>query len=178
MALCRETVYKTGQNFCFSTNFTPVINSALVDAGCIEVIIEQNNNMRRLIIPVLAILLISCAQKNEEGAKISGQELFFTESTYNFGEMMEDGPGTFKIEFKNIGDQPIVINRVRSSCGCTIPSWPKEPVEPGKNGEIEVKYNTALTGSFLKSVYVYSTAANSPVKLLIKGKVIPKDKTQ
>jgi hypothetical protein len=135
-------------------------------------------NMMRLVIPAMVLLLFSCTRKNEEEAKTSGQELFFAESTYHFGEMMEDGPGTFNIEFKNIGDQPIVINRVRSSCGCTIPSWPKEPVEPGKNGKIEIRYNTALTGSFLKSVYVYSTAANSPEKLLIKGKVIPKDKTR
>ncbi len=135
--------------------------------------------MRRLIIPVITVLFFSCTQNNsEEKAKSSGQELFFAESTYNFGEMMEDGPGTFKIEFKNTGDQPIIINRVRSSCGCTIPSWPKEPVEPEQTGEIAVKYNTALTGSFRKSVYIYSTAENSPVKLLVKGKVIPKDKTQ
>jgi hypothetical protein len=135
--------------------------------------------MRRLIFPVIAVLLFSCTQKNsEEKAKSSGQELFFAETTYNFGEMMENGPGTFKIEFKNKGDQPIIINRVRSSCGCTIPSWPKEPVAPEQTGEIEVKYNTALTGSFMKSVYIYSTAENSPVKLMVKGKVIPKDKTQ
>jgi hypothetical protein len=135
--------------------------------------------MRRLIFPVIAVLLFSCTQKNsEEEAKRSGQQLFFAETTYNFGEMIEDGPGTFKIEFKNTGDQSIVINRVRSSCGCTIPSWPKEPVAPEQTGEIEVRYNTALTGSFLKSVYIYSTAENSPVKLMVKGKVIPKDKTQ
>lgn len=134
--------------------------------------------MKKLIIPILALLFVSCTQKNEEEAKNSGQELFFAESTYNFGEMIEDSPGVFKIEFKNIGDKSIVINRVRSSCGCTIPSWPKEPVEPKKTGEIEVKYNTALKGPFMKSVYIYSTAENSPVKLMVKGKVIPKDKTQ
>lgn len=135
--------------------------------------------MRKLLFPVIVVLLLSCTQKNsEKEAKSFGQQLFFAETTYNFGEMMEDGPGTFKIEFKNKGDQPIIINRVRSSCGCTIPSWPKEPVAPEQTGEIEVKYNTALTGSFMKSVYIYSTAENSPVKLMVKGKVIPKDKTQ
>ncbi len=134
--------------------------------------------MRGLLIPVVITLFFSCVQKDKEDIKTSGQELYFAESTYNFGEILEDGPGTFKIEFKNMGDQAIVINRVRSSCGCTIPSWPKEPVEPGATGVIEVKYNTALVGYFLKSVYVYSTAANSPKKLQIKGKVIPKDKNQ
>ena len=134
--------------------------------------------MRILITPIIAVLLVSCTPKNEKEAKSSGQELYFTESTYDFGEMIEDGPGTFKIEFKNTGDKSIVINRVRSSCGCTIPSWPKAPVEPLATGEIEVKYNTALVGPFRKTVYIYSTAVNTPVKIMIKGKVIPKDKTQ
>jgi len=67
-----------------------------------------------------------------------------------------------------------VINRVRSTCGCTIPEWPREPIEPGASGKITVKYNTATAGTFLKSVMVYSTASNSPEKLQIKGKVVPK----
>ncbi|MEX0983360.1 MAG: DUF1573 domain-containing protein [Bacteroidales bacterium] len=134
--------------------------------------------MKRLIIPILTLLLVSCIPKNEKEAISSGQELYFAESTYDFGEMMEDGPGTHKIEFKNIGEEPVVINRVRSSCGCTIPSWPKAPIEPGSTGEIEVKYNTALVGPFRKTVYIYSTAVNTPVKIMIKGKVFPKDKTQ
>ncbi len=134
--------------------------------------------MKRLIIPIILLLLVSCTPKNEKEAISAGQELYFAEATYDFGEMMEDGPGIHKIEFKNIGEEPVVINRVRSSCGCTIPSWPKAPIEPGATGEIEVEYNTALVGPFRKTVYIYSTAVNTPVKIMIKGEVLPKDKTQ
>jgi hypothetical protein len=125
-------------------------------------------------IPIL-LLTVSCTNKTEEQAKESGQEIYFSQSTYDYGEISEGSDGLYTIEFKNIGNAPIIVNRVRSSCGCTVPSWPKEPVEPGTNGEILVKYNTELTGSFMKSVYVYSSAENSPVKLTIRGKVLPRE---
>jgi len=83
-----------------------------------------------------------------------------------------DSDGSYKFIFKNLGEDAILINRVRSTCGCTIPSWPREPIEPGKEGKIEVKYNTALAGIFMKSIYVYSSADNSPNKLVVKGKVV------
>jgi len=128
---------------------------------------------RYLLVLGAFVLLASCVNKNEKQAKQSGEEIYFEQSSYDYGEIAEDSDGIYKISFKNIGKEAIVINRVRSSCGCTIPSWPKEPIEAGSGGIIEVKYNTALTGSFMKSVYVYSSAKNSPVKLTVRGKVIP-----
>jgi len=92
-----------------------------------------------------------------------------------FGDILQDSDGSWTFEFKNLGEEAIVINRVRSTCGCTVPAWPREPIEPGANGEITVKYNTAQAGTFFKSLYVYSSAANTPVKLQIKGKVIKKE---
>ena len=130
--------------------------------------------MRR--IATLAILTLvlgssGCKETPEEKAKEHGQEIWFEEYTHDYGEIGKDSDGTWTFIFKNLGDQAIVINRVRSTCGCTVPEWPREPIEPGDTGAITVKYNTATTGTFLKSVVVYSSAANSPVKLQIKGKV-------
>jgi hypothetical protein len=131
-----------------------------------------------LILGIAVLFLSSCITKNEQQAKSSGTEIFFAESTYDYGQIEVDSDGIYKIEFKNLGEDAIIINRVRSSCGCTIPSWPREPIESKGKGVIEVKYNTALAGSFMKSVYVYSSAVNSPVKLTIKGKVMSKEKTE
>lgn len=134
--------------------------------------------MNRFILFILVVVISgSCISKNEQQALKSGKELYFAESTYDYGQIEQDSDGLYKITFKNLGDEAIIINKVRSSCGCTIPSWPKNPIEPGAGGEIEVKYNTALPGAFMKSIHVYSSAANSPVKLVVKGKVIPKEKT-
>ncbi len=121
---------------------------------------------------LMAGLLAGCTDKSEEHTIKSGKEIFFEETIHNYGEILEDSDGTWSFTFKNLGDSAIIINRVRSTCGCTVPAWPRQPVEPGASGEITVEYNTAQTGTFLKSVYVYSSAANSPVKLQIKGKVV------
>ena len=129
-----------------------------------------------IFVPLL-LIISSCVNKTEQQAKQSGQEIYFSQTTYDYGEILEGSDGLYTIGFKNIGNEAVIISRVRSSCGCTVPSWPKEPVEPGAKGEIEVKYNTELTGSFMKSVYVYSSAENSPVKLTIRGKVLPREKS-
>lgn len=121
----------------------------------------------------LAIGIEGCKNTPEEKAKQHGQEIWFEEYMHDYGQIAQDSDGTWSFAFKNLGDQAIVINRVRSTCGCTVPEWPREPIEPGTTAKITVKYNTAQTGTFLKSVIVYSTATNSPVKLQIKGKVVP-----
>ena len=132
--------------------------------------------MRNSSFSFLAILLIGlcsagCSEGSEDEAKKKGQEIWFEEYVHDYGEILVDSDGTWSFTFKNLGKEAIVINRVRSTCGCAVPEWPREPIEPGVSGKITVKYNTASTGTFLKSVYVYSSAANSPVKLQIKGKV-------
>jgi len=134
--------------------------------------------MRISVISVMALLAMgllttACADNPQERAEEQGVEIWFEETLHDYGEIPEDGDGNWTFTFKNLGKSAIVINRVRSTCGCTVPEWPREPLEPGATGVITVKYNTAQTGSFYKSLYVYSTAANSPVKLQIKGKVLP-----
>ena len=120
----------------------------------------------------VVLSITGCKNSPEEKAKEHGQEIWFEEYMHDYGQMEQDGDGTWSFVFKNIGKEAFVINRVRSTCGCTVPEWPREPIEPGASGEITVIYNTKTTGTFLKSVIVYSTAANSPVKLQIKGKVV------
>jgi hypothetical protein len=129
------------------------------------------------VLAILALVIASagCADTTEEQAKDKGEEIWFEEIMHDYGEIPEKSDGTWSFTFKNLGDQAVLINRVRSTCGCTVPDWPRQPVEPGASGQVTVRYNTAQTGTFLKSVYVYSTAANSPVKLQIKGKVLPKE---
>jgi len=132
----------------------------------------------QFIFGIVAMLLYIQACRNdspESQAKKQGQEIWFGETLHEYGEIAQGSDGSCVFAFKNLGDEPIVINRVRSTCGCTVPEWPREPIEPGGTGEIKVVYNTASAGSFYKSIYVYSSAANSPVKLQIKGKVIPSE---
>ncbi len=129
----------------------------------------------RIIYIYISLLLTGlssgCSESTEQKARAGGEEIWFQEKEHDYGNIPRGGDGTWTFVFKNLGEEAIVINRVRSTCGCTVPAWPREPVAPGDSGNILVEYNTEQTGTFLKSVYVYSTAANSPVKLQIKGKV-------
>ncbi len=100
----------------------------------------------------------------------------FEKKTFDFGKVNEDdGKITTVFAFKNEGNAPLVVNRVQASCGCTTPTWTKEPIEPGKTGSITVTYNpTGRPGVFTKTITVYSNAAEEQVVLIIRGEVIPK----
>ena len=98
--------------------------------------------------------------------------IVFEKLVHDYGTIKKGGDGNTEFKFTNKGEKPLVLSNVRSSCGCTVPSWPKEPIEPGKTGVIKVKYNTAGLGAFNKSITVTSNAVNSRVVLRIKGKVI------
>lgn len=97
-------------------------------------------------------------------------------STYNFGTILEAN-GTVSHEFivTNTGDQPLVIISASSSCGCTVPKIPKQPIKPGEKATIKVTYNPAgRPGEFEKSIKVKSNASNSRTILKIIGTVMPK----
>lgn len=75
-------------------------------------------------------------------------------------------------EFTNTGNAPLVITKINSSCGCTVPEWPKEPIAPGKTGKIQVKYDTTRVGPIRKTITVLSNS-DTPTKVLkIKGTII------
>ena len=90
---------------------------------------------------------------------------------HDFGSIVYGANGRVDFTYTNQGKTPLVISDVKSSCGCTIPTWTKEPVEPGKQGVITIVYNTTFPGPFSKTVVVYSNANNSPVRIVIMGKV-------
>ncbi len=100
-------------------------------------------------------------------------EISFDKVVHDYGTIELNGDGNCQFEFTNTGKEPLVLTNVRSSCGCTVPSWPKEPILPGKTGVINVKYNTSRAGMINKSVVVSSNAKTSTVTLQIKGKVEP-----
>ncbi len=99
--------------------------------------------------------------------------------TYDFGKIPEGPAAEHEFEFKNTGDEPLVITNASASCGCTTPVWPKQPILPGKTGKIKVRYNTQGRGNqpFLKSIYISSNVPHDKERyeLFIKGFVTPAD---
>ena len=107
--------------------------------------------------------------KANENNPADSTTISFTENLHDYGTIKKGSDGTYAFTFKNTGNIPLVLTNVGSSCGCTIPSWPKEPVAPGKTGEINVKYDTNRLGNFRKTITVYSNA--KAVVLTITGTV-------
>jgi hypothetical protein len=123
--------------------------------------------MKKALLFLLIFVGLQGFSQEEKKAKIEFKQL-----EIDYGTIDKNSDGTRVFEFTNTGDAPLVINRVKSSCGCTIPSKPDKPIMPGQTGKIVVKYNTHRAGPFRKTITVYSNAENSVVILKIRGKVV------
>lgn len=125
------------------------------------------------ILGLIAAIVISSASYAQSGAKIE-----FKSDTVDYGTVTkEDDNGIRTFEFTNTGDAPLIIKDVKSTCGCTVPTKPKDPIAPGKTGKIEVKYNMN-PGPIRKTITVQSNAVNFPdgtIALKIKGEVVKKE---
>jgi len=108
----------------------------------------------------------------------TGPKIEFKEETINYGEVEKGKDNGIRIfEFTNTGDAPLLIKNAKSSCGCTVPEWPKEPIAPGEKGQIKVQYNMN-PGPISKTITIESNAVNKPsgmIPLRIKGTVIVKE---
>jgi len=97
----------------------------------------------------------------------------FEQDTIDYGTIPHNADGNREFKFTNVGKEPLIIKDARGSCGCTVPTAPKEPVQPGQSNEIKVHYATNRVGMFIKTVTLTSNA-NPPTKVLvIKGNVLP-----
>lgn len=123
---------------------------------------------------LVAVLAFSVASYAQKGPKI---EFKAKDNTIDYGIVTKEGDnGIRSFEFKNTGDAPLIITNVQSTCGCTVPSKPTEPIMPGKTGKIDVKYNMN-PGKISKTITVESNAVNyegGKVALRIKGEVVVK----
>jgi hypothetical protein len=131
--------------------------------------------MKKTILAIALLFSVLFVVAQEEAKKTNGPEITFKETVHDYGNIYVDGDGAYNFEFTNTGNEPLILSKPRSSCGCTVPSWPKEPILPGETNSIKVTYNTHKAGPFNKTVTVYSNATSSAnVMLRIKGKVEPK----
>ena len=106
--------------------------------------------------------------------KIDGAGMVFETETIDYGTIEHNANGDREFVFTNNGNKPLIISNAQGSCGCTVPTTPKEPIAPGAKGIIGVKYATDRVGAFTKSVTVTSNADGQPTKVLtIKGTVLP-----
>ena len=127
--------------------------------------------MKKLSLIVLFTVLVS-------GIAFAQQkpEMEFKKTEHNFGTIKEEiGSVSTQFEFTNTGKSPLIIQRVSASCGCTTPTYTKEPILPGNKGTVSATYSTVRRpGTFSKNITVYTNVPDTVYVLTIKGTVTPK----
>ena len=129
--------------------------------------------MKKVIYLLGIMLLFAGVAKAQDSKPAIGPEIEFEKVVHDYGEIPFNGNGECEFRFTNTGNEPLLIQKPKSSCGCTIPSWPNEPILPGESDVIKVTYRTNRAGNINKTVTVTSNALkNSNVVLRIKGRVL------
>jgi uncharacterized protein (DUF58 family) len=119
-----------------------------------------------------ALVFQAAAQDQASGAVIT-----FKEKSVDFGDIVQGAKVEHTFVLTNSGTVPLVISNVAATCGCTVPSWPKEPVAPGKTAEIKVSFNSAgKMGQQNSVVRIYSNASEPIEKISLISNVLPKTK--
>ena len=123
--------------------------------------------MKNLLV-LFSFVLVSLYANAQTATK---SKVKFNSLEHDFGNQPQGKPVAYEFEFTNIGTEPVILENVKASCGCTTPTWTKEPVMPGKKGTIKAQYNMARDGSFRKSITV-TTKDGENITLFISGNAI------
>lgn len=116
-------------------------------------------------------------KKEVSSTKKTKAPITFTVLEINRPAIPYDSQELFVFEFKNTGKTPLLIQDVKTSCGCTAAEKPSEPIQPGKKGVIKVKYDTKRVGDLHKTITVTTNVQTEPIVLTIKGTVLPAETT-
>ncbi|MCM1168836.1 MAG: DUF1573 domain-containing protein [Bacteroides sp.] len=121
------------------------------------------------------VMAAPVVDKAEATEKVEGPGIKFEKTVHDYGTIEQGANGNCEFVFENNGTEPLILSDVRSSCGCTVPSWPREPIMPGKKSAIKVHYDTNRIGGISKSITVSTNGNPDRVVLSIRGTVNAKN---
>ncbi|NJB72475.1 hypothetical protein GGR42_002966 [Saonia flava] len=134
------------------------------------------------------VVLFSCKEKASNKVNVTNVEaasqrdaaakslpiMTFDKSEHDFGTIDQGTPQEFAFTFTNTGNAPLIITDAKSTCGCTVPNPPKEPIAPGETGELMVKFNGSGQNQVTKSITVTANTEKGSEIIRIKAFVTPK----
>jgi hypothetical protein len=138
--------------------------------------------MKKLLVVTVLILSLGSvfAQNNSTPKK---PDIFFTEMTFDFGQIADNKPVQHDYIFFNSGTAPLLLKNVKPSCGCTTPVWTRQPVKPGESGKISVTFDPkgdagkAVNKTITVTTNIPEKGQDKTVTLYIKGKVVSGSET-
>lgn len=145
--------------------------------------------MKKIIIPALVLIMLSCQTKSDDGkitsdsvtntASADGKvnadlpEIKFEEEEFDFGKITQGEKVSHAFIFKNTGGKNLIISGASGSCGCTVPEWPREPIKPGAEGKIDVVFNSDGKSGFQEKTVTLVTNCEPATRILkIKTEII------
>jgi len=131
--------------------------------------------MKTLVVFVFGVFAIYGAMAQEAAENTSGPVMSFEEEKFDFGDIHQGDKVEHIFEFENTGNEPLIITNVQTTCGCTAPEWPRDPVAPGQSGKIKVVFNSSgKIGRQHKVITVVSNASSAMNRVAIVTNVLPK----
>lgn len=122
---------------------------------------------------VSEVKVTEAADRDANSGKVASME--FTESEFDFGTIDNGTKVEHVFKFKNTGEVPLIIASAKSSCGCTVPTPPKDPIAPGAEGELLVKFNGSGKNQVTKTITIVANTSTGKETLKIKAFVNPKE---
>ena len=118
----------------------------------------MKRTVNTFILTVLSVIFFNATTAEIHTLKSKVAVIEFETETLDYGTVVQNSDGLRTFNFINTGEAPLLFTKLKTSCGCTVPSYSKAPILPGESGEILIKYNTKKLGAFTKTVTVMSNA--------------------
>lgn len=119
------------------------------------------------------LIVVFGAFSQDDSEPVSGPKIYFSETSFDFGDITQGDKVEHVFEFENTGNEPLILTDVRTTCGCTAPEWPREPVIPGVKAQVKVIFNsTGKIGIQNKVITIMSNAVNNPARVKIVTNVL------
>jgi hypothetical protein len=145
-------------------------------------ILQMKKNVGQILIYVWVCCMFSSTLIAQEVVELDTSkyaQMEFEESIHNFGDLNQGEKSTHIFKFVNIGTDPLIINNVLTTCGCTVPIWPKDPLMAGEQGQLEVFFDsTSKIGRQNKVITIRSNAKSGDHRLRISAMVLPSEKNK
>jgi len=117
-------------------------------------------------------------EKTEQEEAVEGPKMTLDALIVDYGEIEQGSDPLRKVAFTNTGTEPLIISNAKGSCGCTVPTWPREPIAPGESADIEIRYDTKRLGAINKTVRLTTNDATGTYTLRVKGNIKKKTEEQ